>query len=206
MSAALIFMAALGSAYPDPIASAMERYRAVEAYQVTLKSSHGDEVEHIRYYFRKPGFVRMEFIRPHQGAVLVYSPTARKVKLWPFGLGFMALTLSPGSRLIQSPRGQRVDRSDVAALFENVKALQQHGKMEIVGEEPVAEQQALHFTVSGTDEFTVENVHRYDLWLEDSTLFPVKVESRDVRNQLIETVLMEDVKINPPLQESLFNP
>jgi len=52
----------------------------------------------------------------------------------------------------------------------------------------------------------VENVHRYDLWLEDSTLFPVKVESRDVRNQLIETVLMEDVKINPPLQESLFNP
>ncbi|MGH8728618.1 MAG: LolA family protein [Burkholderiales bacterium] len=199
-------MAALSSAYPDPIASAIERYRAVEAYEVTLKSSHGDEVEHIRYYFRKPGFVRMEFIRPHKGAVLVYNPTTRKARLWPFGPGFMALTLSPDSRLIQSPLGQRVDRSDVAALLENVKALQEHGKMEIVGEEPVAELQALHFTVSGTDGFTVGSVHRYDLWLEASTLFPVKVVSRDIRNQLIETVLMEDAKINPPLQDSLFNP
>lgn len=206
MFAALIFMAALGSVYPDPIASAIERYRAVETYQVTLKSSHGDEVEHIRYYFRKPGFVRMEFIRPHKGAVLVYNPTTRKARLWPFGPGFMALTLSPDNRLIRSPLGQRVDRSDVAALFENVKALQEHGKMEIVGEEPVAELQALHFTVSGTDGFTVGSVHRYDLWLEASTLFPVKVVSRDIRNQLIETVLMEDAKINPPLQDSLFNP
>jgi outer membrane lipoprotein-sorting protein len=206
MFAALILMAALGSAYPDPIASAIERYRAVETYQVTLKSSHGDEVEHIRYYFRKPGFVRMEFIRPHKGVVLVYNPATRKVRLWPFGPGFMALTLSPDSRLIQSSRGQRVDRSDVGALFENVKALQEHGKLEIVGEEPVAELQAMHLTVSGTDEFTAGRVHRYDLWLEASTLFPVKVESRDVRNQLIETVLMEDLKINPPLQESLFNP
>jgi len=202
----LIFMAALGSAYPDPIASAMERYRAVETYQVTLKSSHGDEVEHIRYYFRKPGFVRMEFIRPHQGAVLVYNPATRKARLWPFGPGFVALTLSPDNRLIQSPLGQKVDRSDVAALFENVKALQQHGTMEIVGEEPVAELQTLHFTVAGTDGFTVGGVHRYDLWLEASTLFPVKVVSRDIKSQLIETVLMEDVKINPPLQESLFNP
>jgi outer membrane lipoprotein-sorting protein len=203
MLGALLFMAALG-AQGDPIAAAIERYRAVESYRVTLKSSHGDETEQIRYYYKKPGFVRMEFVRPHEGAVLVYNPVAGLARLWPFGSGLPSVSLSPDNRLIKSPSGQRVDRSDVGALLENVKALQVHGKTEVVGEEQMAGRATVHVTVSGGS--AVANVHRYDLWLERSTLFPVKVESRDARSQLIEAVMMEDSELNPPLPDELFNP
>ena len=33
-------------------------------------------------YYKKPVFVRMEFIHPHDGALLLYNPIAQRVRLW----------------------------------------------------------------------------------------------------------------------------
>lgn len=108
---------------------AIEHYRTVENYQVTLRAFRAEGEDHLRYFYRKPGFVRMEFICPHAGAVLVYSPFTRHVRLWPFGAGrFPELSLRPHNPLIRSPRGQTVDRSDVGALFNNVRTLLEQGQ------------------------------------------------------------------------------
>lgn len=192
---------------PDPLASAIEHYRSVESYRVTIHSLHADSEEHLRYFYRKPGYVRMEFIRPHEGAVLVYSPITKRVRLWPFGLGhFPELDLSPGNLLIQSSRGQHVDRSDVGALFENVRMLRGDGAAEILGEENVNGHAALHLAVTGAGDFAVAGVHRYELWLDTASQFPVKVISRDRQDMIIETVTMEALEINTALPEELFNP
>lgn len=199
--------AALTGAPPDPLTSAIEHYRSVESYRVTIRSLHAGGEEHLRYYYRKPGFVRMEFIRPHEGAVLVYSPFTRRVRLWPFGAGhFPELDLSPGNMLIQSPRGQHVDRSDIGALFENVRMLRGEGVAEILGEENVDGHAALHLAVTGTGNFAVAGVHRYELWLDTANQFPVKVISRDQQDAIIENVTMEALEINTALPEELFNP
>src|SRR4030065_967417 len=135
LAAALTGTPAIGTP-PDPLPAAIEHYQPVDSYRVTIRSFHTGGEEHIRYYFRKPGFVRMEFIRPHDGAVLVYNPATQRVRLWPFVAGrFPELNLSPGNLLIRSSRGQHVDRSDVGALFENVRTLQQSGNTEVSGEE-----------------------------------------------------------------------
>lgn len=190
----------------DPLARAIEHYPTVESYRVTLRSFHADGEEHIRYYYRKPGFVRMEFMRPHAGAVLVYNPLTQLVRLSPFGVGhFPELNLSPANPLIQSARGQRVDRSDVGALFENVRALQAGGDIEIWGEENENGHTILHLVVTGTGGFTVADVHRYELWLDTMTQFPVKIISRDQHDAIIETVTMEAMEINVTLPETLFN-
>jgi outer membrane lipoprotein-sorting protein len=192
---------------PDPLTSAIEHYHTVESYRVTIHSTHADGEEHIRYYYRKPGFVRMEFIRPHDGAVLVYNPFTQRVRLWPFGTGrFPEFNLSPGNPLIRSSRGQRIDRSDVGALFENVRTVRARGDAEILGEENVDGRTTLHLVVIGAGSFAVADVHRYELWLDTANQFPVKVISRDQQNAIIETVMMEALEINATQPDTLFNP
>lgn len=208
MVAGLLLAAALGSVDVNPVSAAIAQYQTVESYQVTLKSSSGNsESEVIHYFYKRPGFVRMEFVQPFEGAVLVYSPSTKEVRLRPFGgLRFPVFTLSPESRLVRSSSGHRVDRSDVGALLQNVKALQKLGATEVLGEELVEGRQALHVAIVGRDNFSVEGVCRYDLWLETSTFWPLKVSSYDAKNMLIETVVMDDLQINPVFSDVFFNP
>lgn len=189
----------------DPIQSALEQYRDVAAYQVTVKSSGAAHSEILRYSYKRPGHVRMEFVRPFSGAVIVYDPVSRQARLWPFGYrNFPSLTLSPENRLIQSRTGQRVDRSDVGALYRNVRALQEHGRTESGEIEQLGGREALQVTVEGNGGFSVGTVHRYQLWLDQATGFPVKVSSHDAKGNLIEEVEMEGLQINPGFPDGFF--
>lgn len=207
MLSALVLAAALSGTSPDPLALAIERYRAIETYRVTIRSVSTDGEERMRYYYQKPGFVRMEFIRPHAGAVLVYNSSTQRVRLWPFGAGhFPELNLSPNNPLIRSPHGQRVDHSDIGALLDNVQTLRQGGSLEILDEQELAGHKAQHLNVTGANNFTAYGVHSYELWLDATSLFPVKIISRNLQDAIIETVYMEDAEIDVPLATKLFNP
>jgi outer membrane lipoprotein-sorting protein len=207
MLSALMLAATFSAISMDPLADAIEHYRTVESYRVTIRSFHSGGDEHIHYYYRKPGFVRMEFVHPHAGATLVYNPNTRIVRLRPFGAGhFPELELSPDNSLIQSLRGQRVDRSDVGALFENVHILWENGSAELLAEENMNGRTTRHFAVTGAGDFAVSGVHRFELWLDMANQFPTKIISSDQQGNVIETVAMEALEINPALPESLFNP
>lgn len=207
---AVVLVAALLSAdASDPVATAQEHYRSVQSYQVTVVSSaaDGSAAEVVRYSYRKPGFVRMEFIQPHQGAALIYRPSDHKARLWPFGFHtFPMLTLNPRNPLILDPRGHSVDRSDVGPLLDNVRTLQAKGHTVVLDEEQVGRRRALHVVITGAADDTIEGVHRYHIWLELATGFPIKVSSYDLRDELIETVLMDDVEINVPFPAGFFSP
>ncbi|WP_377715759.1 DUF1571 domain-containing protein [Paraburkholderia denitrificans] len=185
---------------PDFVSDAQARFDALANYQVTLKStSAGAEPVEVLYGYRKPGFVRIDFIRPHAGATLTYNPETGKVKLWPFGFDtFPILTLNPDSRIIQSPQGHRVDRSDIGALLVNVRALQQHGDTQVVGAETIGMHWASHVIVTCRPGHVVTGVFRYELWFDVSHGLPVKVASEGASREPIETVLMEDLRIDVP--------
>lgn len=190
-----------------PLAEAIAHYQTIDGYRVTIHSFPGDGEEDIRYYYKKPGYVRMEFIKPHSGALLIYSPKTGRVRLWPFGFGhFPELNLSPANPLIRSPRGQHVDHSDVGALFENMRILQDKGSTEVLGEETVDGRTVFHMVTTGADGVTVDGVHRIESWIDTTTQFPVKIVSSDVQGLILETVIMDALDLNPPLPDSLFNP
>jgi len=204
ITAALISTSALGAAL-DPIESAIQHYVQVESYSVIIRSMKQDKEEQLRYYFKKPGFVRMEFIHPHGGAVLVYSPLTQRVRLWPFGeRRFPELNLNPSNPLILSSSGQRVDHSDIGALLENARILGGRGKIEVI--DISEEMNTSHIAVTGFENNTVGHVHRFDLWFDMSNQFPTRVISRDLNGDILETVNMDAVELNSPLPESLFQP
>jgi len=187
----------------DFVSWAQARFDALANYQVTLKStSPGTEPVEVLYGYRKPGFVRMDFIRPHAGATLAYSPASGKVKLWPFGFGtFPSLMLSPDSRMIQSPQGHRVDQSDIGALLVNVRELQQCGDTQVVGAETIGLRRTSHLIVTRRPGHLATRVFRYEVWFDERHGLPVKVASEGASREPIETVLMEDLRIDVPASQ-----
>lgn len=163
MLAQLLLYFALVSSINNPLASALESFHHVTTYRVTIQSMSGDSHQIIRYFFKRPGFVRMEFIKPHKEAVLVYRPDTKKARLRPFGFFKpLVLTLAPDNGLITDPQGHRVDLSDIGSFLETVKTLADKGKSRIMGDETISGRQALLVEVRGGEGITVNgNIHRY---------------------------------------------
>ncbi len=190
----------------DPLQTAIDYYQTVAAYQVILKSLSAGKSEVIRYYFQKPGYVRLEFETSYRGAVLIYHPFIRRAKLWPFGhRNFPALSLSPENSLIQSPTGQRVDQSDVGTLYENIKKLRARGYAEVTGVDTIGGRESLHMRINGGEDASVGIVSGYRLWLDCLTGFPSQVSSLDRHGRLLETVEMADVQIDPEFPDGFFD-
>ena len=206
MLAQLLLSFALASSINNPIASALESFHHVTTYRVTIQSMSGASHHIIRYFFKRPGFLRMEFIKPHKEAVLVYRPDTKKARLRPFRfIKPLVLTLAPDSGLITTPQGHRVDASDIGALLETVKSLAAKGKSRIKGNEKIGERQALLVEVRGGEGITVNgNIHRYLLWLDAQTLLPLRTQSFAADDAQVEDVVMDDLEINMDLPDSLF--
>ncbi|SCK27594.1 DUF1571 domain-containing protein [Vogesella sp. LIG4] len=207
----LLAVAALAGAPADEadlLAAAMAHFQALDSYRVTLRSASARHApQRIHYSYRRPGWLRLDFDTPHHGAVLVYDPGSREVRLWPFGLGhFPQLKLAPDNRLIRDPYGHTVDRSHVGVLLENVQRLLQHGSLERAQMAPLGHWQAWPVTVTGGDGQAVDGVHRFQLWLERDHLFPLKVVSYGADGAELETVWMDDVEFDVTLPDDWFQP
>lgn len=204
----LLALALTADAMADPLAEAETRFRALSSYQVTLRSTAADgERQVVRYAYRQPGWVRMDFAQPHRGMVLVYDPDARQARLWPFGLGhWPTLRLAPDNPLLRGRHGHRVDRSDVGALLANLQALRARGRLSELGDTDIAARPAAGFEVVGDAGVQVAGVHRYRVWLARGSRFPIKVESFDASGEPIETVDMADVETDVAFPEHFFAP
>ena len=204
----LTFMAlflTLAALPANPVDSALASFRQLNSYRVTLRSGHGDSAEVIRYSYKKPGLVRMDFINPYNGAQLVYNPVSNKVLLRPFSFArLLVLSLSPDNRLVKSARGHRVDASDLGSFLQQVQQLQQHGKTTVEEETTVGRNGALIVSVVGDKDIVLTGVHSYRLWLDKTTLLPLKTMAYDHNGNLIDEVVTEDLELNPELADELF--
>lgn len=201
-------LGATGPAAADLLHDAQARFRTLESYRVTLRSRAADgQPQVIVYAYRKPGWIRMDFVEPHRGAVIIYDPATRRVHLWPFGKDhFPRLNLAPDNPLIRSAGGHSVDHSDVGALLAKLIELRAQGTMTDPADAAIAERPARYVEITGASAAKVDGVHRYRLWFEQDSLFPLKVQSYDTALELIETVDMSDAELDPVFPEHFFTP
>lgn len=191
----------------DLVGEALARYAEVESYTVTLRSytePGGPFREIIRYSYSKPGWVRMDFLRPHAGMALIYDPERKVVRLWPFGPSGPVVFLDPGNWLLASAGGHRADRSDIGALLAQVAALRERGSTESLKEEALGGRMAAHLRITGHGEAEVEGVQRFDLWLDPISRMPLKVEAYGRSDVPVDFVLMDDLELNVALPRRLF--
>ena len=205
---ALLAASTLGTtAGRDLLADAIARFQTLDNYRITLRSeapAHAPQV--IRYSYQQPGWIRMDFDTPHHGALLVYDPNAQQVQLWPFGVQrFPRLTLAPDNPLIRDSHGHTIPRSHVGALLENVRQLQQRGRVELGAVQRLGRWQALPLTVTAAAE-TAGKTHRFQLRLEREHLFPLKVVRYAADGAVQETVWLDDVEFDVALPGDWFRP
>ena len=114
----------------SPLLSEMtEKFNALTNYTTLLDSEGEGERSKIFYTYKKPGFVRMDFIQPHKGAMLIFNPTTNKVSLRPLAKWFFTFNLDPGNRLITDAKGHTVDQSDIGALIRSMVASAREGSV-----------------------------------------------------------------------------
>lgn len=197
-----------GPASADVLDDALARFAAVRTYQVTLRSAEtpgGPFREVIRYAYKKPGWVRMDFVRPRQGMILIYDPEKGVVRLWPFGANGPDFSLSPRNWLLTSAGGHRVDRSDIGALLAHALALRDKGVVELMGDELLDGRPSVRVRVAGTGEEVVEAVHRFELWLDADSLMPLQAEAYGLRDVPVDLVRLDDLALDVALPERMFN-
>jgi outer membrane lipoprotein-sorting protein len=184
---------------------ALMSFDSLETYQVTIQTLCCESDEKITYTYKKPGFIRMDFINPHEGAVLVYNPETGKVRLKPSGIfSFIKLTLDPDNSLIKSPKGHTVDKSDMGELLKNIDLLRTAGMMKILGDEIINNRKSKIVFIKA-DTLTVDGINSYKIWLDHKIHLPLKTEAYDSSNKLIESVLTNDLQINIKLDHSIFD-
>ena len=188
----------------NPLQQAAEQFQAISGYSTTLRS-YGETEQIITYRYKKPGYVRMDFVKPHKGAAIVYRSDTGKVQLRPFGfIKSMTFSMKPTAKLVLSPTGHRVDKSDIGALLKNAQKLAQSGSLKVLREETVQQNTMVVLEIIGKENVLVDGVHRYLLWLDTRLKLPRIVESYDYANQLIEGLFLDDLIINPNFTE-IFN-
>ncbi|VFQ45010.1 LolA family protein [Desulfoluna butyratoxydans] len=176
----------------------LERFDALDHYTTLLDSEGEDDRNRIIYTYKKPGFIRMDFIHPHKGARLIYNPHEEQVSLRPFATRLPAFTLSPDNPLITDPKGHTVDRSDIGALIRSVRRYAREGTVTRLAPESVQSHLCPRLLVEGSEV-------TYLLWVHPELLLPVKVVKLYADSSQ-ETVFLRDLKVDGPLDDAVFEP
>lgn len=200
----LLLLMALMLTSPEPLQEALERFERLDGYRLALRSEGPGGNQQLLYGYRKPGLVRMDVQSPYAGAVLIYRPLGRQVRLWPFGLSWPSVALSPEHPLVTSSRGHRVDKSDVGVMLRRVLQLQQAGELVVQELATFRNRPVWHLVISGPA--GPSGVARYELWLDREWWFPLKLIGRDERGNRLETVWLEQIELNPVFPADFFTP
>jgi len=208
LRAVFLVLALLGEARGDLLAEAQSHFQALTSYQVTVRATARDGERHVlRYHYRKPGWVRMEFVQPYEGVVLVYDPRVRQVRVWPFGQNRLPrLSFDPDNPLIQGPRGHRVDRSDVGVLLGYLHGVAEQGSLTPLGETRIAGRPASGIEIRGPGPSSPRQEQRFRVWLAQDSRFPLRVERFAADGRLIERIDMTNVVIDGFIPDRLFRP
>ena len=200
----LYLLLALTLTSSSPLQEALAHFERLDGYRLQLRSEGPGGNQHLLYAYRKPGWVRMDVLSPYAGAVLVYSPYNKQIRLWPFGLGWPSVGLSPEHPLVTSPRGHRVDSSDVGVLLHKLLQMQQAGETLVQSEAQFSGRAVWHLVIRGPA--GPDGVARYELWLDQQWQFPLKVIGSDNRGNRLETVWLKRIELNPVFPVNFFSP
>lgn len=202
--AALLLWSCLFIACPawgadDPVLSEMtEKFTALTTYTTLLDSEGDGGRSKIVYTYKKPGFIRMDFIQPHHGALLIFNPITNKATLRPFAQLFFTFSLDPGNRLITDAKGHTVDQSDIGALLRSMAASAREGSVTHLPPETHENLICPRLRVEGAKT-------TYLVWIHPELRLPIKVVKLFSDGEK-EVVFLRNLNVDVSLDDTAFTP
>jgi outer membrane lipoprotein-sorting protein len=183
----------------DPLLAEMtEKFNVLTNYTTLLDSEGEGERSKIFYSYKKPGFIRMDFIQPHKGATLIYNPTTNTVTLRPFSEWSFKFNLDPENRLITDSKGHTVDQSDIGALIRSIVVSAHEGSVTHLPPETHENLICPRLRVEGAKT-------TYLLWIHPELRLPIKVVKLFPNGEK-EMVFLRKLAVNVSLDDALFLP
>jgi outer membrane lipoprotein-sorting protein len=188
------------------IARMRAAYSAAEDYQIRVESAswedgRGKETR-LLYRFKKPNRIRIDFLKPRAGWVLVYPTTSGKVRIRPAGiLRFLPLTLDPGRSLLTVWPGQQVTQTGLGLLVENIARSVTTGRIGPVELSRDAEDRIIR--VEAQNHFLEGVPTRYEFRIDGRTWLPSEVRE-EVPGKRKREIHFRDLRVNLGLPDGLF--
>ncbi len=184
-------------------------YAAVNDYRTNLEVREyapdgAVEEKKLRYTYRKPGLIRLDFEQPHEGMVIVYPDRDGKVAVRPVNwLPFVILHKEPGDPQAQVSPGQRIDQTDLGLLIKNIKRSVNEGRKGPVTVS--SDDNTIAITVLAEDHFLPNKQTLYTFVIDKTLWLPVETRERDPEGRLKRTVSFHDLRVNLGFPEAFFH-
>lgn len=189
-----------------------ECWETVNDYTLTLEtySKKGDKEEKsiIKQKFLKPNWIYMKIIDGKgKGSVGVFNPITNKVKGHKGGLlKIITLTLDPSDKKTSSIRGHRIDQSGFGTLIKRLIEYNEMKEITSVTETSFETKLAYLFTAEVKDTLKLWGAKKEKIWVEEETLFPLRLEQYTEDGKLVHYSKYWDVCVNVGLKEEDFKP
>lgn len=169
----------------------------------TYRDSGSPDTQTFFYTFRKPDQIRIDFIRPHPGMVMIYPDKEGRVFIRPSGLArLFRLHLPPDSPRLVVSAGQRIDQTDLGLLIANIArsvGSERRGPVFTFEENGLAVIQTV-----AVDHFRPDVVTAYRFLIDKHMWLPVRVEESTPGGQTERTISFFDLEVNVSIPVAFF--
>jgi outer membrane lipoprotein-sorting protein len=183
-------------------------YDKVKDYQtevgITFFEKDGSSrTETTLYTFKKPKWIRLDFVSPRPGLIMIYPDRNNKVFIKPRGLlsilGFHRPLDDP---LLKSPTGQRINQTDLGLLIKNIRhgvTDQRRGPVSILEDDNTIQIEVL------ADDHFLEGVEtRYQFLISKELWLPVEVSASKENGVQEWRIVFRNLRTNINVPDALF--
>ena len=183
-------------------------YDQVKDYQTEVeillfKEDGSFKTEKSLYTFKKPKRIRLDFVSPHPGMILVYPDPYGKVLLKPQGvLSILTFHLALDDPLLGNPSGHRLDQSDLGVLIENIRHSvtdQRRGPVSLS-----EDKEAIRIQVLADDHFREGVETRYQFLISKELWLPVEVGEATTNGVHEGRIIFRNLRTNINVPDDLF--
>jgi outer membrane lipoprotein-sorting protein len=155
------------------------------------------------YTFKKPKWIRLDFVSPHPGMTMVYPDRNGRVLVRPGGL-FSMLTFHLGldDLSLESPSGQRMNQTDLGLLIENIRHSvtdQRRGPVSLS-----EDKDTIRIQVLADDHFREGVETRYEFLISKEFWLPVEVGQSTADGVREGRIIFRNLRTNINAPDDLF--
>jgi outer membrane lipoprotein-sorting protein len=155
------------------------------------------------YTFKKPKWIRLDWISPHQGMIMVYPDPNGKVLVKPQGLlSILTLHRMLDDPLLETPSGQRMNQTDMGLLIKNIRhsVTDQHRGPVSISED----KDTIQIQVLADDHFREAVETRYQFLISKELWLPVEVGKSTTNGVQESRIIFRNLRTNINVPDELF--